>query len=585
MKQTIGEFLFRRLAEAGVRHAFGVPGDYNLVLMRQLMQAPAPQWIGTCNELNGAYAADGYARLNGLGALILTNGVGALSAINGVAGSHSEHVPVVVVCGTVPLKFARKGLMLHHTLADQSQGSGRDPFYRAYCEVTEAQGRLDHDNAVTEIDRMILTAWRRKRPVYLEVPSDLPYLEVEVPEEPLRLTWTASETERLASCAAAISERLRAAARPGLLLDSDTQRFGVEDAVARLAARWSMKAAVLGNAKSAFDETSPLFAGIYGGGGSAPATRAAVEGSDCLITVGFRRIESTTGMFSDALPADAVHLNGTWTDIGDADYLGVNLADLLAVLLEEEPAVAAGRGGGDAVEGAVGEADGTGSAGSGASSVPDAADATLTQTAYWQAMQGFLKSGDVIVVEDGTSLAGAGGLTLPKDSTLVSQALVWGSIGYTTGALLGTLLAEPERRHVLFTGDGSFQLTAQEVSTMLRHGLKPFIFLINNRGYTIERAILGMDDPYNDVADWSYADLPRVFHRSANIEACVVRTAGELQSVLDAPHEGIVFVEAIMEPDDSPVALIRSGHALADSDYGPRGPQHEPNAQIPLPGD
>ena len=343
-----------------------------------------------------------------------------------------------------------------------------------------------------------------------------------------------------------------------------------------------LRTAVLGNTKSSFDETSPLFAGVYAGRGSSPATREAIEGSDCLITLGYRRIESTTGFFTDALPADTIHLNATWTDIGDADYLGVDIAELLALLLEaeapaREPLSTAPTSAEPATAAAAGSTDSTHSTHS------TDLDAPLTQAAYWQAMQEFVSPGDVLVVEDGTSLAGAGGLDLPRGATLVSQALVWGSIGYTTGALLGTLLAAPERRHLLFTGDGSFQLTAQEISTILRHELKPFIFLINNHGYTIERTILGKDDFYNDVADWSYAELPRVFKPGTDAETYVVRTARELRAVLDAPHAGLVFVEALLDKDDSPLALIESGHGLAETDYGPRGPQHEPGAWIPLP--
>src|SRR4030095_10089213 len=101
---TIGEFLLRRLKEAGVRHLFGVPGDYNLELLQQLQDTKALEWVGTCSALNASYAADGYARLNGLGALLVTNGVGALSAINGVGGSYSEHVPVICIAGSIPLR-------------------------------------------------------------------------------------------------------------------------------------------------------------------------------------------------------------------------------------------------------------------------------------------------------------------------------------------------------------------------------------------------------------------------------------------------------------------------------------------------
>src|SRR5271170_5600563 len=147
--QTIGEFLLRRLEEAGVRHIFGVAGDYELEFLQQLEDRGRPAWIGNCNELNASYAADGYARMNGIAALVVTNGVGALSAMNGIAGAFSEHVPVVCICGSIPRKSIERRQWLHHTL---EEGSHRD-FYRAFAQVTEAQAQLTPANAAFEIDR------------------------------------------------------------------------------------------------------------------------------------------------------------------------------------------------------------------------------------------------------------------------------------------------------------------------------------------------------------------------------------------------------------------------------------------------
>src|SRR5271154_1011937 len=132
MTMTIGDFLLRRIREAGVEHAFGVPGDLNLEFLKQMEDSGVLKWIGTCNELNASYAADGYARLNGLAALIITNGVGALSAINGIAGSYAEHVPVICVCGSIPFKSMQRGLGMHHTMADGTW----DRFITAYAQVT-----------------------------------------------------------------------------------------------------------------------------------------------------------------------------------------------------------------------------------------------------------------------------------------------------------------------------------------------------------------------------------------------------------------------------------------------------------------
>jgi indolepyruvate decarboxylase len=561
MKESIGNFLLRRLQEAGIRHIFGVPGDYNLELMQQLEDLGEPAWVGNCNELNASYATDAYARINGIGALIVTHGVGALSAINGIAGAYSEHVPVILICGSLPLRAIQRGDLMHHTLADREKGN----FSRMFAEVTAAQARLTPDNAVAEIDRLILTAWRRKLPVYLELPSDISYLEIEVPERSLKLEMIPSEQERLKACTEMILERLTAAKSPAFLLDLDAIRFNVSGQVMEVAERFDMQVATLNCAKGAVPEGSPQFVGTYAGIASSPATRQAIEGSDCLLTVGYRRVETTVGFFTDKLPASAIHLNSDSVDTANKNYQGVYIAELLQSIV-------------DSSSGSVTKKQ-PARPSKQLPFVPS--DDPLTQGAYWKAMQNFLRPGDVIVVEDGASSAGMGRLTLPEACTYITGAFVWCSIGYATPALLGAILASPGRRHILLTGEGSLQMTVQELSTIMRHDLKPFIFVINNSGYTVERAVLGKDAKYNDVANWRYSELPNVFSRDKKAETHVVQSSNELQKVLDSPHSGMVFVESVMDKYDAPIDLIIGGHALADSDYGIPGPQSAANAQIP----
>jgi indolepyruvate decarboxylase len=557
---SVGEFLLRRIREAAVDKIFGVPGDFNLELVQQVEDEAALTWIGTCNELNASYAADGYARLTGLAALVVTHGVGALSAINGVAGSYSEHVPVICVCGSLPRRSIEQGHLMHHTLADQNYNG----FLRAFSEATVAQSRLTPQNAAAEIDRVILSALQHKLPVYVEVPSDIANLQIEVPTEPLTYTPPRSDPERLRGCAAAIAQRLIAAESAAILIDLDANRFGVADEIVRLAEKRQIPIAAISTSKGVIDETSPYFGGIYSGAASSPEARDAVERSDCLLAIGVRRIDSTSGFFTDALPTDAIHLRSYSVDVSDQNYQAVTLGEVLATVTESLPAV-----------------DGA------APPTPDRQRArssesrcgAVTQAAYWSSIQSFLREGDVLIAEDGTSSSGAMGLTLPPRCTFVTQA-VWGSIGYSLGALLGTLIAAPQRRHLLFIGDGSFQLTAQELSTILRHDLKPVIFLINNSGYTIERTILGKTARYNDIANWAYADLPKTFRPDTTAESFVVRTVEQLHKVLNTPHENLVFIELIMDPTDAPATLIAAGHASADLDYGPRGPQHRKGAQI-----
>jgi indolepyruvate decarboxylase len=561
LTMTVGEFLLRRIREAGVRHAFGVPGDYNLELLQQLEDTGTLEWVGTCNELNGAYAADGYARLSGLGALIVTNAVGALSAINGIAGAYAEHVPVICVCGSIPLRSIERGLGMHHTMADGTW----DRFLGAFAQVTAAQARLTPSNAATEVDRLILTAWREKLPVYLELPSDIAYLDIEVPAAPLELEEAPCDPERLRSCAAAIAGRLAAAKSPAILVDLDGDRYGVQEEIMRLADKAQVPVTVASTAKAVIDETFPYYIGLYDGEASQPQhVRGAIENSDCLLSIGYRAVDLTTGDFTASLPADTIRLRGHSADVGDDNYQAVTLKQVLTAVADAVPQVTSR----PARQAAAAAPAGTRADGS----------AKLTQAAYWQAIQGYVRSGDVLVVEDGTSYASFG-LKLPRHCSVVAQ-VIWGSIGYSVGSLLGTLTAAPQRRHLLFVGDGSFQLTAQEVSTMLRHDHKPVIFLINNDGYTIERCWLGKTARYNDVAHWAYAELPKVFAPGTTARSFVVRTVADLEKALSAPNDSLIFVEAIMDRFDAPTGVISSGNNGADLDYGPRGPQYRDNMLI-----
>ncbi|HMA72285.1 MAG TPA: thiamine pyrophosphate-binding protein, partial [Xanthobacteraceae bacterium] len=541
-RMKIGDFLLRRLEEAGVRHLFGVPGDYNLALLQQLQDAGTLKWIGTCSELNASYAADGYARLKGLGALLVTNGVGALSAINGVGGAYSEHVPVICIAGSIPLRSIDRGLGMHHTMAD----GNFDHFLDAYAHMTAAHARLTPRNAATEIDRLILTAWREKLPVYMELPSDIAYLDIEVPIGPLVLANTPSDPERLRSCIAAIAGRLSTAKSPAILVDADASRFGVASDLMELAEKMQAPVAVINTAKSVIDETFPHYLGIYNGRASAPHVREAIETSDCLLAIGYRPIEVTTGDFSASLPANTIHAGGHSVDVGDDNYQAVTLKEVLEGVIDATPQVRnrAPRPVATAVAGT--RADGSHADPS----------AKLTQAVYWQAMQGYLREGDVLFVDNGTSYA-LFGLKFPPNCTFVGS-VNWGSIGYSVGALLGTLTAAPERRHILFVGDGSFQVTAQELSTILRQDHKPVIFLINNGGYTIERGYLGKAEPYNDIANWAYADLPKVFRPDTSARSFVVKTSRDLQNALGAPNDTMIFVESIMAPYDAPAAVTSS---------------------------
>jgi len=557
---TVGDFLLRRLQEAGIGHMFGVPGDFNLELLQQMEDGGYLKWVGTCNEMNASYAADGYARLHRMGAVAVTNAVGALGAINGIAGSYAEHVPVVLIAGSIPLRSIERGLGMHHTMGDGTW----DRFLGAMSHVTAGQARLTPSNAAAEIDRLILTAWREKLPVYMELPSDISYLDIEVPAAPLALAEAPSDPERLKSCAAAIADHLSNAKSPAILVDRDVDQYNAATEVMGLAEKLQMPVAVTGPAKAVIDETFAYYAGVYNGKASAPQTVEAIEGADCLLSIGYRPIDGTSGDYTASLPADTIHARAHSVDVGEDNYQAVTLKEILRAVTDAVPQVAsrAYRHFAAAMP-AGGRADGS---------------AKLTQAAYWETLQGYLRPGDVLLTDNGTSYA-IFGFKLPPRCTVVAS-VIWGSIGYSVGALLGTLTAAPERRHLLFIGDGSFQESAQELSTILRNDCKPVIFLINNGGYTIERGYMGKTSDYNDIAAWAYTELPKVFRPDTTARSFLVKTVADLERALSAPNDSLVFIESVMDPYDAPDAVIHSSNNGAELDYGPRGPQHRGNAQL-----
>ncbi|MFM0718219.1 thiamine pyrophosphate-binding protein [Paraburkholderia strydomiana] len=561
MRMQIGTFLARRLTEAGIRHLFGVPGDFNLSFLEQIREANGIEFVGNCNELNAAYASDGYARTSGIAALVTTFGVGDLGAIGGIAGAYAENVPVVHITGTPPLHAVNSRALVHHTLVDGDY----DNIGRCMSEFTVAQARITPANAVSEIDRVLRACWLERRPVHLQLPSDVTHVTVEVPDSPLVLADPASDPEQLSNAAQRIVEALATAHFPAIVVDADAMRFGVTDIVQKLAEKCSIPCASLAPAKSALDETSKHYVGTYAGAASAESVRSIVENADCLIGVGLRFTDTSSALFSQHInPETFIDLRRHDLSIGTTQMPGVTLRDVLARVLDEAQPVVRER----ATQAPTVASDAL-PAGS--------SDAPLTHAMLWPRIRRFLKPGDVVLGEAGTSHASLSSMKLPAGATYIAQP-IWGAIGYTLPALFGSLVGASSRRHLLFIGDGSFQLTAQELSSILRRDLKPVIFLLNNAGYTIERLILGEHSAYNDVANWRYAGLPHAFDRRERALSLVVETVADLEAALNRAEsaEHLVFIELKLPMMDAPESLKKFADIFADFDYGECGPRNPP---------
>lgn len=560
-RTTVAGYLLSRLREVGIRHIFGVPGDYNLGFLDHLAHDPAIEWVGTCNELGAAYAADGYARLRGAGAVLTTFGVGELSAINGVAGAFAEQVPVVAITGAPSLASRRSGGLLHHTLGT----SDFTVFRRMYEPLTAAQGHLMGEESPREIDRVLSVYLAQRLPVYLTLPVDVAERPVDGPSTPLCRNEPASDPDSLAEAVDASVALLEASQRPVVLPGIGIDRAGLRAELRTLLETTGYPFATFAMDKGLLEETHPQFLGLYGGALSDERVRRRIEEADAVMAIGTLMTDLNTGQFSAKLdPARLVDVHTRQVRVRGALYHRVAMGDFLRALAPRLQRRNQG------IAGFLPRGPQPGAGGNGRLEPRNAAP--ITQARLWPRIAAFLREDDVVVADAGTSVFGVIGLPFPKGVTFLSQ-LLWASIGFSVGALLGASIAAPKRRALLFVGDGAFQVTGQELATMLRHRLTPIVFVINNSGYTTERVIRAPGEGYHSVPSWEYHRIPEVFGSGG--WGVRVRTEGELETALSTVEREpgrLSLVEVVVDRMDAPEALRRFGKATAEMNgYGSRG--------------
>ncbi|EHO8622579.1 alpha-keto acid decarboxylase family protein [Salmonella enterica] len=539
---TVADYLLDRLAGCGIGHLFGVPGDYNLQFLDHVIDHPTLRWVGCANELNAAYAADGYARMSGAGALLTTFGVGELSAINGIAGSYAEYVPVLHIVGAPCSAAQQRGELMHHTLGD---GDFRH-FYRMSQAISVASAILDEQNACFEIDRVLGEMLAARRPGYIMLPADVAKKTAIPPTEALALPVHEAQSGVETAFRYHARQCLMNSRRIALLADFLAGRFGLRPLLQRWMAETPIAHATLLMGKGLFDEQHPNFVGTYSAGASSKEVRQAIEDADRVICVGTRFVDTLTAGFTQQLPAErtleiqpyASRTGETWFNLPMAQAVST----LRELCLECAFAPPPTRSAGQPVRIDKGE---------------------LTQESFWQTLQQYLKPGDIILVDQGTAAFGAAALSLPDGAEVVVQPL-WGSIGYSLPAAFGAQTACPDRRVILIIGDGAAQLTIQEMGSMLRDGQAPVILLLNNDGYTVERAIHGAAQRYNDIASWNWTQIPPALNAAQQAECWRVTQAIQLAEVLErlARPQRLSFIEVMLPKADLPELLRTVTRAL-----------------------
>ncbi|KAI9109113.1 hypothetical protein K1719_019736 [Acacia pycnantha] len=562
---ALGRFIARRLVQIGVKDVFSVPGDFNLTLLDHLIAEPGLTNIGCCNELNAGYAADGYARSCGVGACVVTFTVGGLSVLNAIAGAYSENLPIICIVGGPNTNDFGVNRILHHTigLPDFSQE------LRCFQTVTCFQAVVnDLENAHELIDRAISTALRESKPVYISISCNLPGVSHPTFSRdpiPFALSPRLSNKKGLDAAVDAAASFLNKMVKPVIVGGPKLRVAKACEAFVELADACGYPIASMPSAKGLVPETHPHFIGTYWGAVSTAFCSEIVESADAYLFVGPIFNDYSSVGYSLLLKKEkAVIVQPDRVVVSNGPTFGcVLMKDFLQALAKKL------KQNETAYENysRIYVPDG----------LPPKAEPTepLRVNILFQHIQKMLSADTAVIAETGDSWFNCLKLKLPKGCGYEFQ-MQYGSIGWSVGATLGYAQAVPDKRVIACIGDGSFQVTAQDVSTIIRNNQKSIIFLINNGGYTIEVEI--HDGPYNVIKNWNYTGLVDAIHNGEG--KCWTQKVrnekeliGAIETAMGEKKDCLCFIEVIVHKDDTSKELLEWGSRVSAANSRPPNPQ------------
>ncbi len=536
---TIGDYLIDRLCERGVRHVFGIPGDYVLGFYQSLQKSKL-QIVNTCDEQGAGFAADAYARIRGLGVVCVTYCVGGLKVANTTAEAFAEKSPVVVISGAPGVHERDKNPLLHHKVREF------DTQKRVFEQLTVASTVLeDPQTAFQEIDRVLHAADRYKRPVYIELPRDMVSRPGIAHHQPRDIHETSDPATLRESLRQSV-EMINRAKRPVILADVEVHRFGLQKELLKLVDNTNIPVAATIMGKSVVGENYPFYLGVYEGALGREEVRRRVEESDCLIMLGTFMSDINLGIFTARLdPGRCISATSEKLSIRHHHFEDVRFKDFLRGLCRAPlrrrapvkipppkplPPLIPGRG------------------------------RKITIKRLFQRLNTFLQDDTIVISDVGDALFGAADLFIHQHTEFLGTAY-YASMGFAIPAAIGAQLAAPQRRPLVIVGDGAFQMTGMELTAAIRYHLNPVVIVLNNAGYGTERHI--QDGPYNDVTPWNYHLLPEVLGNGRGFQ---VDTEDQLDDALArarAETETFSILDVRLDPSDRSPALDRLARNLA----------------------
>ncbi|MDR4506121.1 MAG: thiamine pyrophosphate-dependent enzyme [Candidatus Scalindua sp.] len=535
---TISGYLIKKLSGHGVRHVFGVPGDYVLRFFHELQCSPL-RVINTCDEQGAGFAADAYARISGMGAVCITYCVGGLKVANTTAQAFAEKSPVIVISGAPGINERLKSPLLHHKVRDFNTQ------LKVFEQLTVASTVLDNpQTACREIDRVFHAALRYKRPVYIELPRDMVSAPVSldtIPEE--KLESSDSNTLNEALCEA--GKMINSSKRPVIIAGIELHRFGLQKELLELIENTQLPVVSTLLSKSVISEHHPLYLGVYGGAMGREEVIDYVETSDCLILLGTFMTDINLGIFTAHLDQGrSLSVTSEKISIQYHSYENIRMEDFIRGLLQinicrrkekntvHPPRLLPPR------------------------SVPGK---KITIRYLYQRLNSFLEKDMVVIADTGDAMFAAMDMTIHKETEFLSPAY-YASLGFAVPASLGVQMARPELRPLVLVGDGAFQMSGMELSTIARFHLNPIVVILNNRGYGTERYML--DGPFNDIATWEYSRIPEILKSGKGFD---IKSEDQLENALHDIRnytESFCILDVHLDQEDCSVALQRMTNAL-----------------------
>ena len=520
---TIIHYFISRLKELGLTHIFNVPGDYNFHML-DIMEYSDLKCYNATNELNGSYMTDGYARVRGVGCMVTTYGVGELSCVNGFAGMYAERVFGIHAVGLPSDDILRNGKCIHHSLGNNNMLAFYTAQQSLYTYATILSGSAEE--MTSELDKALIEGYIHQRPIYLGFPTNCVDTKVELPHSPLKIAK--SDQVVFKEITQAIQSRMTEDSKVIAIVGAPVRRLKLSKFVERMILNNNIPFTTYYGDKGIIWETLPNFIGVGNGDIVNKKVAEYMKSCDYVINIGGIPSDFHTGGFTLTLdPAKVIDIRPSCINVFGKLYQDIFMYDIIPSIAPHFPIFKTPLPG----------------------FLADYKEKDSFGNYFYENLTKNTCCGDIIVVETGSSNFNLAFQRLQAVVRVISQT-VWGSIGWATAAAIGAQVAY-KGRVICVTGEGSHQLSLQEVASCGRYQVPVQFYVINNDGYLIERMLC--KDPeieYNNIAKMDYSKIPGVFHFDAHVD--VLRSEADVDEHFKKRVTGPVYCEVITERYDSP---------------------------------